>query len=107
MAADDEWNIPEPTERLPVRPEQQDRYRRLLTELMFCVIGIPVFGLASVWIRPPLRIPSRSAPLPPRPEWEVQLYHWGPLILFALAFVCLVWLVVVLMRLAELKKERA
>ena len=107
MAADDEWNFPEQAEGLPVRPELQDRYRRLLTELIFCLIGLPVFGLTSVWIRPPIRFPSGAVPLPPLPEWEVLLYRWAPLILFALAFVSLVWLVVVLMRLAELKKERA
>jgi hypothetical protein len=107
MAEDDEWNLPKVTGPSPVSPEQQDRYRRLLTELMFCVIGAPVFGLASVWIRPPPRITSSWTTLPPRPVWEVQLYRWGPLILFALAFACLVWLVIVLLRMAELKNGRA
>jgi hypothetical protein len=90
-----------------VIPEQQDRSRRLLTELMFCLIGLPVFGFASVWIRPPVRIPSSWSTFPPRPEWEVQFYRWVPLILFGLAFICLIWLVVVLLRMAELRKERA
>ena len=107
MAEDDEWNFPKLAGRPAVSPEQQDRYRRLLTELLFCVIGAPVFGLASVWIRPPLRISGSWTTLPPRPEWEVQLYRWGPLILFALAFACVVWLVIGLLRMAELKKERA
>jgi hypothetical protein len=107
MADDDEWNFRKPVEGLPVRPEQLDRYRRLTTELMFCVIGTPVFGMASVWIRPPLRITSPGATLTPPPAWEVLLYQWGPLILFVVAFCCVIWLVVVLMRMAELKKERA
>jgi hypothetical protein len=107
MVADDEWNFRKPAEGLPVRPEQLDRYRRLTTELMFCVIGAPVFGMASVWIRPPLRVTSPGSTLKPAPAWEVLLYQWGPLILFALAFGCLVWLVTVLMRIAELKKQRA
>ena len=108
MAEDDEWNFPERTESPPVNPEQQDRYRRLLTELMFCVVGAPVFGLAAAWIRPPLNVsPTTWTPLPPRPDWEMQLYQWGPLVLFAVAFACLVWLVIVLLRMAELKKGRA
>jgi hypothetical protein len=106
MAEDNEWNLPKRTESSPVCPELQDRFRRLLTELMFCLAGVPVFGLASAWIRPPLDISPSGALLPPRPEWEVLFYRWTPLILFVIAFACLVWLVIVLLRMAELRKER-
>jgi hypothetical protein len=107
MVEDDEWNPPAPAERLPVNPEHLDRFRRLMTELMFSLIGLPVFGFASVWIRPPIRIPLPSSTLPPLPEWEVQFYRRVPLFLFGLAFICLIWLVVVLLRMAELRKEKA
>ncbi|MCW1923292.1 hypothetical protein OKA05_12070 [Luteolibacter arcticus] len=107
MAEDDEWNFRAPAEGLPVKPEQLDRFRRLLTELMFCLAGLPVFSLAATCIKPPLRIPpSPRTSLPPLPEWEILFYRWTPLVLLGLAFTCLVWLVVVLLRMAELKTRR-
>ncbi|MEK7952650.1 hypothetical protein [Luteolibacter soli] len=107
MEDDQEWNFPEPGDRQVVPPEQQDRFRRLLTEVVFSSLGAAVFGLASALIRPPVRISTSWAKVPPPPQWEIVLYEWLPLALFGIAFVCLVWLVTVLMRIGELKKERS
>lgn len=105
VAEDDEWNAPELPDRPLMKPEAQDRFRRLLTELMFCLAGAPVFGFAAAFVRPPLR-PSATpwVPSPPRPDWEVWLYRWMPLALGGLAFGCLVWAVLVMLRLTELRK---
>ena len=84
--AGDGWSAPEPLERLPVEPEQEVRFRRLLTELMVCLTGAPVFFFTAACIRPPLR----HSPSP-----------WLPLVLVGRAFACVVWMVLVLIRLAE------
>jgi hypothetical protein len=105
MEEESEWNAPGPPERPPVAPEQQDRFRRLITELMFCLVGAPVFGFAAAWIRPPLRFPGGTAP--PRPEWEALFYRWIPLVLSGLSFICVAWLVIVLMRLGSVFRKPA
>jgi hypothetical protein len=107
MAAGDEWNAAGTPERLPVDPVHQDRFRRLLTELAFSLAGAPVFGFSAAWIRPPVRGAATPwTPLSSPSEWEELFYRWMPLVLLGAAFSCLVWLVLVLWRLAELKKGR-
>jgi hypothetical protein len=101
-----EWDVPPPGEDSAVPPEQQEGLRGLLAELLFSLVGVPVFGFAAACLRPPLRLPGASAAaLPVRADWEVWVYRWLPLVLLGLAFACAVWSVVVVLRLgARMRK---
>lgn len=94
--------MPPPSEEPPVPPEQQENFRQLLTELLFSLVGAPVLGFAAACVRAPLRLPGASASaLTPRGDWEVWIYRWLPLVLLGLAFACVVWAVLVLLRMGS------
>ena len=100
---ENEWDLAPPAEHLPVAPEDQDRFRGLLTELIFSAAGAPILVGTAICIHKPRGIYS-SGPVKPPPAWEIAVYQWLPLLLFFLAFVCLVWLITIPLRMAELKR---
>lgn len=112
MESDDEnpaeWDSVSQREETPVAPEDHDAFRGLLTELLFSAAGVPILAIAAACIRDPtikLRHWSAgSATLPP--QWETILNEWVPPVLFLLAFGCLVWLITIPLRMAELMKRK-
>ena len=73
---DHEWSLPESRQAGGVAPEDQDRFRGLLTELMFSAAGAPVLAATAAWL-PNLYDLSKMD----------GLRVWLPLVLGALAFV--------------------
>jgi hypothetical protein len=89
-----EWSLPEPRQEGRIAPEDQDRFRGLLTELMFSAAGAPVFAATGAWL-PHFYDLSRIK----------GLRIWLPLVFGALAFACIVWLVTVILRLSRIKRK--
>ena len=103
-----EWDPVSEREETPVEPEAHDAFRGLLTELLFSAAGVPILAIAAACIRDPTiklrHWGTGAATLPP--QWETVLNEWAPPILFLLAFGCLVWLITIPLRMAELTKRK-
>jgi len=100
----EEWEMPPPSDQLPVSPEEHDRFRGLLTEVAFSAAGTLILGFSSFLIGDLKPRWSWSAS-PPPPLWERVLHQWLPPFLLLLAFCCLVWLITIPLRMAGLKKR--
>ena len=101
----EEWEIAPQADTPSIAPEDQDRFRSLLTELAFCGVGAPVLGFTGAWLHDPITPPwARSAsPL----LWKVIVYEWLPPFMWFLAFVCIIWAITIPLRMAGLKKPQS
>ncbi|WP_367873189.1 hypothetical protein [Luteolibacter sp. Populi] len=106
-----EWDLAPTAERPSIAPEDQDRFRGLLTELLFSAACAPVLAgtalcLQNLTRKPVVIYPGMPPPSPP-PLWETALGQWLPFLLLILAFACLIWLITIPLRMAELKRGAA
>jgi hypothetical protein len=88
-----EWSMPESRQEGKIAPEDQDRFRGLLTELMFSAVGAPVLAATGAWL-------PHFYDLSKMDDLRILL----PLVFGALAFACLAWLVTVVLRLSRIKR---
>lgn len=93
--SDDEWNQGGEGQVGGIAPEDQDRFRRLLTELLFSGAGAPVLLASAAWLPDIYDLSAMDGV-------RVGL----PLVLGALGFGCVVWLVTAVLRLARIRRSR-
>ncbi|WP_035602381.1 hypothetical protein [Haloferula sp. BvORR071] len=98
----EEWDMPQRAETLPIAPEDHQRLRGFLTELVISSAGTCIFGCFSLIYNPK---PLGSWPPPPKALWERVLFEWLPPLTLLLAFACLVWLITIPLRMANLKRS--
>jgi hypothetical protein len=91
---DDEWNPSASPQESGVAPEDQDRFRGLLTELLFSGAGAPVLLASAAWLPDIYDLSAMDG-----------VRVWLPLVLGALGFGCLVWLVTVILRLTRVRRS--
>jgi hypothetical protein len=92
---DDEWNPADERQDGGIAPEDQDRFRRLLTELMFSGAGAPVLLVSAAWLPDICDFSGLDGDF-------LDL----SLLLGALGFGCVVWLVTAVLRLARIRRKR-
>lgn len=93
---DDEWDLAASRQGCGIAPEDQDRFRGLLTELLFSGAGAPVLLASAAWLPNFYDLSKMDG-----------LRVWLPLVLGALGFCCVVWLVTVVFRLARIRRNRS
>lgn len=91
---DDEWNQSASKQGGEVEPEDQDRFRGLMTELLFSGAGAPVLLASAAWLPHIYDLSAMDG-----------VRVWLPLVLGALGFGCLVWLVTVFLRLTRIRRS--
>lgn len=93
---DDEWNHDGERQDGGIAPEDQDRFRMLLTELMFSGSGAPVLLVSAAWLPDICDFSGLDGDF-------LDL----SLLLGALGFGCVVWLVTAVLRLARIRRNRS